>query len=57
LKLFQDIETGTGTMTTEEAICILVSSYKSSERNQDVHNEVAILSKKVHINCGLAKVD
>ncbi|WJX52531.1 ATP-binding cassette sub- G member 1 [Trifolium repens] len=42
----QDIETGTGTMTTEEAICILVSSYKSSERNQDVHNEVAILSKK-----------
>ncbi|GAU46843.1 hypothetical protein TSUD_83500 [Trifolium subterraneum] len=41
-----DIVTETGTMTTEEAICILVSSYESSENNQDVHNEVAILSKK-----------
>ncbi|GAU46844.1 hypothetical protein TSUD_83510 [Trifolium subterraneum] len=45
----QDIEAQTGTMTAEEAICILVSSYKSSERNQDVHSEVAVLSKKVHI--------
>ncbi|XP_045819247.1 ABC transporter G family member 1-like isoform X1 [Trifolium pratense] len=42
----QDIEAQTGTMTAEEAICVLVSSYKSSERNQDVHNEVAVLSKK-----------
>jgi len=51
LKLFQDIETGlagTGTIPTEEAICILVSSYKSSEMSQDVHNEVALLSNKVH---------
>jgi hypothetical protein len=40
-------------MTAEEAICILVSSYKSSERNQDVHDEVAVLSKKVHMHCGL----
>jgi len=51
LKSFQDIETGlagTGAMPTEEAICILVSSYKSSETNQDVQNEVALLSNKVH---------
>ncbi|KAK7252308.1 hypothetical protein RIF29_36157 [Crotalaria pallida] len=37
---------GTGTMPTEEAICILAQSYKSSERNQEVQTEVAILSKK-----------
>ncbi|AES90632.2 ABC transporter G family member 1 [Medicago truncatula] len=45
----QDIETGlagTGTIPTEEAICILVSSYKSSEMSQDVQNEVAVLSNK-----------
>ncbi|KAK2437323.1 ABC transporter G family member [Trifolium repens] len=42
----QDIEAETGIMTAEEAICILVSSYKSSERNQDVYDEVAVLSKK-----------
>jgi hypothetical protein len=40
-------------MTAEEAICILVSSYKSSERNQDVYDEVAVLSKKVLMHCGL----
>ncbi|GAU34112.1 hypothetical protein TSUD_65910 [Trifolium subterraneum] len=34
------------TISTEEAIGILVSSYKSSERNQEVKNEVAILSNK-----------
>jgi len=48
MKSFQDIETGTGTMTAEKATCILVSSYKSSKMNQDVHNEVALLSIKVH---------
>ncbi|RHN60521.1 putative taurine-transporting ATPase [Medicago truncatula] len=36
-----------GTMPTEEAICILVNAYKSSEMYQDVHNEIAVLSKKV----------
>ncbi|XP_050894622.1 ABC transporter G family member 1 [Lathyrus oleraceus] len=39
----QDTETES---STEEAISILVSSYKSSEINKDVHNEVALLSKK-----------
>ncbi|KAK7363116.1 hypothetical protein VNO77_05246 [Canavalia gladiata] len=45
----QDIEVGlagTGTIPSEEAIRILVSSYKSSERNQQVQNEVAALSQK-----------
>ncbi|XP_061349745.1 ABC transporter G family member 1-like isoform X1 [Gastrolobium bilobum] len=45
----QDIEVGlagTGTIPTEEAIRILVTSYKSSERNQEVQNEVAVLSEK-----------
>ncbi|TKY59483.1 ABC transporter G family member 11 [Spatholobus suberectus] len=45
----QDIEeglAGTRNMPTEEVIHILVSSYKSSERNQEVQNEVAVLSKK-----------
>lgn len=36
-----------GTKPTEEAISILVSSYKSSERNQQVQEEVAMLSTKV----------
>ncbi|XP_004504817.1 ABC transporter G family member 1-like [Cicer arietinum] len=35
-----------GTISTEQAINILVSSYTSSERNQQVKDEVAILSKK-----------
>ncbi|KAI5385969.1 hypothetical protein KIW84_072522, partial [Lathyrus oleraceus] len=39
----QDTETES---STEEAISILVSSYKSSEINKDVGNEVALLSKK-----------
>ncbi|XP_045819245.1 ABC transporter G family member 1-like [Trifolium pratense] len=34
------------TISTEQAIGILVSSYKSSERNQEVKNEVAVLSNK-----------
>lgn len=38
---------GTGTIPTEEAIRILVKSYKSSERSQEVQKEVAILSEKV----------
>ncbi|KAG4969563.1 hypothetical protein JHK85_035984 [Glycine max] len=45
----QDIEVGlagTRNIPTEEVIHILVNSYKSSERNQEVHNEVAVLSKK-----------
>ncbi|XP_027346986.1 ABC transporter G family member 11-like [Abrus precatorius] len=40
---------GTRTIPTEEAIRILVSSYKTSERNQQVQNEVAVLSQKVYI--------
>ncbi|RZB70850.1 ABC transporter G family member 11 isoform F [Glycine soja] len=45
----QDIEVGlagTKSMPTEEVIHILLNSYKSSERNQEVQNEVAVLSKK-----------
>ncbi|PNX81509.1 ABC transporter G family member 11-like protein, partial [Trifolium pratense] len=34
------------TISTEQAIGILVSSYESSERNQEVKNEVTILSSK-----------
>ncbi|KAK7252303.1 hypothetical protein RIF29_36149 [Crotalaria pallida] len=37
---------GTGIIPTEEAIGILVKSYKSSERNQEVQKEIATLSKK-----------
>ncbi|KAL5054547.1 hypothetical protein RYX36_035229 [Vicia faba] len=33
-------------ISTEEAISILVSSYKSSEMKKHVHDEVAVLSKK-----------
>lgn len=47
---FQDVEVGlegTGTIPTEEAIRILVNSYKSSDRNQDVQSEVSVLSEKV----------
>ncbi|CAJ1936078.1 unnamed protein product [Sphenostylis stenocarpa] len=46
----QDIEVGlagTRNIPTEEVIHILVNSYKSCERNQEVQNEVALLSKKV----------
>ncbi|XP_057417854.1 ABC transporter G family member 1-like isoform X2 [Lotus japonicus] len=45
----QDVEVGlegTGTIPTEEAIRILVNSYKSSDRNQDVQSEVSVLSEK-----------
>ncbi|KAJ1377799.1 P-loop containing nucleoside triphosphate hydrolase [Sesbania bispinosa] len=45
----QDFEVGlvgTGTIPTEEAIRILVHSYKSSEWNQEVQNEVELQSKK-----------
>ncbi|XP_057415272.1 ABC transporter G family member 1-like isoform X3 [Lotus japonicus] len=45
----QDIEVGfagTRTIPTEEAIHILLSSYKSSKWNHEVQNEVAILSEK-----------
>ncbi|KAK7368816.1 hypothetical protein VNO80_10846 [Phaseolus coccineus] len=45
----QDIEvglSGTRNLSTEEVIDILVSSYKNSERNQEVQSEVALLSKK-----------
>ncbi|XP_057417978.1 ABC transporter G family member 1-like [Lotus japonicus] len=45
----QDIEVGlagTRTIPTTEAIDILLSSYKSSKWNQEVQNEVAILSEK-----------
>ncbi|KAK7361968.1 hypothetical protein VNO77_04064 [Canavalia gladiata] len=42
----QDIEVGSGAIPIEEAIRILVSSYKSSERYQAVQNEVAVLSQK-----------
>ncbi|XP_020222754.1 ABC transporter G family member 11 [Cajanus cajan] len=44
----QDIEMGLAEtrIPTEEVIHILVSSYKSSERKQEVQNEVAILSEK-----------
>ncbi|KAK7400335.1 hypothetical protein VNO78_11541 [Psophocarpus tetragonolobus] len=45
----QDIELnlqGTETIPTEEAIRILVNSYKSSEMNQEVHKEVAALTEK-----------
>ena len=38
---------GTGTIPAEEAIRILVNSYKSSEMNQQVQKEVAVLSEKV----------
>ncbi|KAJ1378616.1 P-loop containing nucleoside triphosphate hydrolase [Sesbania bispinosa] len=37
---------GTGIIPTEEAIRILVHSYKSSEWNQEVQNEVELQSKK-----------
>jgi len=37
----------TGTISIEQAIDILVSSYTSSERNQEIKNEVAVLSIKV----------
>ncbi|XP_057415271.1 ABC transporter G family member 1-like isoform X2 [Lotus japonicus] len=45
----EDIEVGfagTRTIPTEEAIHILLSSYKSSKWNHEVQNEVAILSEK-----------
>ncbi|TKY59484.1 ABC transporter G family member 11 [Spatholobus suberectus] len=45
----QDIELnlgGTERIPTEEAIRILVNSYKSSEMNQEVQKEVAVLSEK-----------
>ncbi|KAJ1377801.1 P-loop containing nucleoside triphosphate hydrolase, partial [Sesbania bispinosa] len=43
----QDIEVGlAGTIPAEEAIRILVSSYKSSEWNQEVRNEVTLMSAK-----------
>ncbi|KAK7400336.1 hypothetical protein VNO78_11542 [Psophocarpus tetragonolobus] len=45
----QDIEvglTGSKNIPTEEVIHILVSSYKTSERNQEVQNEIAVLSMK-----------
>ncbi|BAT73944.1 hypothetical protein LR48_Vigan01g082400 [Vigna angularis] len=45
----QDIEVGlavTTNLPTEEVIHILVNSYKCSERNQEVKNEVALLSEK-----------
>ncbi|XP_027347919.1 ABC transporter G family member 11-like [Abrus precatorius] len=45
----QDIELvlgGTKTIPTEEAIHTLVNSYKSSEMNQQVQKEVAVLSEK-----------
>jgi hypothetical protein len=41
-----DLEEINGTISIEQAIGILVSSYKSSERNQEVKNEVAMLSNK-----------
>lgn len=34
----------TGTISIEQAIDILVSSYSSSERNQEIKNEVSVLS-------------
>ncbi|KAG5014997.1 hypothetical protein JHK85_021133 [Glycine max] len=37
---------GTETIPTEEAIRILVNSYKSSEMNQEVQKQVAILTEK-----------
>ncbi|AES90628.1 putative xenobiotic-transporting ATPase [Medicago truncatula] len=43
----QDIEmdlSETGTISIEQAIDILVSSYSSSERNQEIKNEVSVLS-------------
>ncbi|KAK2437329.1 ABC transporter G family member [Trifolium repens] len=42
----RDLEEINGTISIEQAIGILVSSYKSSERNQEVKNEVAMLSNK-----------
>jgi len=44
---------GTTNLPTEEVIHILVSSYKSSERNQEVQSEVALLSKKVTLNASI----
>lgn len=38
------------TISTEQAIGILVTSFKSSEINQEVINEVEVLSKKVSSN-------
>jgi len=38
---------GSRNLPTEEVIDILVSSYKNSERNQEVQSELALLSKKV----------
>ena len=38
---------GTEALPAEEAIRILVNSYKSSEMNQQVQKEVVVLSKKV----------
>lgn len=48
--LLKDIEQGfdgTKTIPTEEAIIVLMNSYNSSELSQQVHEEVASLSKKV----------
>lgn len=45
----QDVELslgGTETIPTEEAIRILINSYKSSEMDQEVKKEVAVLSEK-----------
>ena len=39
---------GTKNIPTEEVIHILVNLYKSSERNQEVQNEVVVLSKNLH---------